>query len=88
MASPAPAAASLADSAPAENYKWIVLSNTTIGMLLVTINSSILLIAPRTQAMDRGSRPSPRVQQLLAESLQQPFGSLHIWDVLHLDSRS
>ncbi len=27
------------------NYKWIVLSNTTIGMLLATINSSILLIA-------------------------------------------
>ena len=27
------------------NYKWIVLSNTTIGMLLATVNSSILLIA-------------------------------------------
>jgi MFS family permease len=27
------------------NYKWIVLSNTTIGMLLATINSSIVLIA-------------------------------------------
>ncbi len=27
-----------------ENYKWIVLSNTTIGMLLATINASILLI--------------------------------------------
>jgi MFS family permease len=26
-------------------YKWIVLSNTTIGMLLATINASILLIA-------------------------------------------
>jgi MFS family permease len=32
-------------AAPGESYKWIVLSNTTIGMLLVTINSSILLIA-------------------------------------------
>ncbi|HLH15313.1 MAG TPA: MFS transporter [Solirubrobacteraceae bacterium] len=31
--------------APPANYKWIVLSNTTIGMLLATINSSILLIA-------------------------------------------
>ncbi len=31
--------------APGPNYKWIVLSNTTIGMLLATINSSILLIA-------------------------------------------
>ena len=27
------------------SYKWIVLSNTTIGMLLATINASILLIA-------------------------------------------
>ncbi len=27
------------------NYKWVVLSNTTIGVLLATINSSILLIA-------------------------------------------
>jgi MFS family permease len=30
---------------PSGNYKWIVLSNTTIGMLLATINASILLIA-------------------------------------------
>src|SRR5574340_1124921 len=26
-------------------YKWVVLSNTTLGMLMATINSSILLIA-------------------------------------------
>ncbi|MGI8902834.1 MAG: MFS transporter [Solirubrobacteraceae bacterium] len=30
---------------PAGNYKWIVLSNTTMGVLLATINASILLIA-------------------------------------------
>jgi MFS family permease len=29
----------------ADRYKWIALSNTTIGMLLATINQSILLIA-------------------------------------------
>src|ERR1035441_5491025 len=29
----------------APNYKWIVLSNTTLGVLSATINSSILLIA-------------------------------------------
>jgi MFS family permease len=29
----------------ATNYKWVVLSNTTVGVLLATINSSILLIA-------------------------------------------
>ena len=31
--------------AGALHYKWIALSNTTIGMLLATINSSIILIA-------------------------------------------
>jgi MFS family permease len=30
---------------PSTSYKWIVLSNTTIGMLLATVNSSIVLIA-------------------------------------------
>ena len=29
----------------APGYKWIVLSNTTLGVLIATINSSILLIA-------------------------------------------
>ena len=33
-----------ADTASA-HYKWVVLSNTTLGMLMATINSSILLIA-------------------------------------------
>jgi MFS family permease len=28
-----------------DNYKWIALSNTTLGILMVTINSSIMLIA-------------------------------------------
>src|SRR5437660_6337270 len=30
---------------PGDGYKWIALSNTTLGMLLATINGSILLIA-------------------------------------------
>jgi MFS family permease len=30
---------------PSPHYKWIALSNTTIGILMATINSSILLIA-------------------------------------------
>jgi MFS family permease len=34
----------MTDARP-DGYKWIALSNTTIGMLLATINSSILLIA-------------------------------------------
>jgi hypothetical protein len=34
----------LADTASA-HYKWIALSNTTLGVLVATINASILLIA-------------------------------------------
>lgn len=30
---------------PDDNYKWIALSNTTLGILMVTINQSILLIS-------------------------------------------
>ncbi len=30
---------------PSDTYKWIALSNTTLGVLMATINSSILLIA-------------------------------------------
>jgi MFS family permease len=39
----APRARSLAELGP--HYKWIALSNTTLGMLIATINSSIVLIA-------------------------------------------
>ena len=39
--SPAPPPA----GAPDSRYKWIALSNTTLGVLMVTINQSILLIA-------------------------------------------
>ncbi|HET9979893.1 MAG TPA: MFS transporter [Ktedonobacterales bacterium] len=33
------------ESPPGKNYKWIALSNTTLGVLMATINSSIILIA-------------------------------------------
>ncbi|MCW2723041.1 MAG: hypothetical protein JWR81_6863, partial [Pseudonocardia sp.] len=29
--------------APGPNYKWVALSNTTLGLLMATINSSIVL---------------------------------------------
>ncbi len=32
-------------NAPGTHYKWIALSNTTLGLLMATINSSIVLIA-------------------------------------------
>ena len=34
-----------AGSGPGSRYKWIALSNTTLGVLMATINSSIMLIA-------------------------------------------
>jgi MFS family permease len=30
---------------PSDRYKWVVLSNTTLGMLMATIDISIMLIA-------------------------------------------
>ncbi|HSS68174.1 MAG TPA: MFS transporter [Nocardioidaceae bacterium] len=39
------------------NYKWVALSNTTIGMLIVTINSSIVLIS--LPAIFRGIKLDP-----------------------------
>ncbi len=39
------ASASAAARADNGNYKWIALSNTTLGILMVTINQSILLIS-------------------------------------------
>jgi MFS family permease len=44
VARPQPPAADLDPPRP-DRYKWIALSNTTIGMLITTINSSIVLIA-------------------------------------------
>src|SRR5499433_242816 len=41
------------------NYKWIALSNTTLGILMVTINQSILLIS--LPALFRGIRLNPLV---------------------------
>src|SRR6185312_10034744 len=32
-------------TATTDRYKWIALSNTTLGVLMATVNSSILLIA-------------------------------------------
>jgi MFS family permease len=34
-----------ADRAPGPHYKWIALSNTTLGILMATINQSIVIIA-------------------------------------------
>ena len=44
IARPRRPAADLPAQAP-DRYKWVALSNTTIAMLITTINSSIVLIA-------------------------------------------
>jgi MFS family permease len=55
-------ATSSASAAPAtrsDGYKWIALSNTTLGVLLVAINESILIIA--LPAIFRGIKLNPLV---------------------------
>src|ERR1700677_2143096 len=47
----------LPSAAHADRYKWIALSNTTLGILMVTINQSILLIS--LPALFRGIKLNP-----------------------------
>ncbi|MFY9932426.1 MAG: MFS transporter [Streptosporangiaceae bacterium] len=42
-----------------KNYKWVALSNTTLGILMVTINQSILLIS--LPALFRGIKLNPLI---------------------------
>ncbi len=42
-----------------DHYKWVALSNTTLGMLMATINSSIVIIA--LPAIFRGIQLNPLV---------------------------
>jgi MFS family permease len=46
-------------NARGKNYKWIALSNTTLGVLIITINQSILLIS--LPALFRGIKLNPLV---------------------------
>src|SRR6202789_4136034 len=58
VAGQAEAVPSAADSRGG-HYKWIALSNTTLGILMVTINQSILLIS--LPALFRGIKLNPLV---------------------------
>jgi hypothetical protein len=42
-----------------DRYKWVALSNTTLGVLLVAINESIIIIA--LPAIFRGIKLNPLV---------------------------
>ena len=51
------AKASVAPSSPGDSYKWVALSNTTLGMLMATIDASIVLIS--LPAIFRGIHLNP-----------------------------
>jgi MFS family permease len=75
----APAAPSAADSKP-DRYKWIALSNTTLGILMVTINQSILLIS--LPALFRGIKLNPLVPSNTSYFLWVFLGFLLVTAVL------
>jgi MFS family permease len=54
-----PSASPVASGGQGVHYKWIALSNTTLGILMVTINQSILLIS--LPALFRGINLNPLV---------------------------
>jgi MFS family permease len=59
LAGPARARSAAGADGRGVHYKWIALSNTTLGVLMVTINQSILLIS--LPALFRGIRLNPLV---------------------------
>ncbi|HEY4464349.1 MAG TPA: MFS transporter [Streptosporangiaceae bacterium] len=62
------------------HYKWIALSNTTLGILMVTINQSILLIS--LPALFRGIRLNPLVPSNTSYFLWVFMGFLLVTAVL------
>src|ERR1700679_1477474 len=62
------------------HYKWIALSNTTIGILMATINSSILLIS--LPDIFRGIRLDPLAPQNTSYFLWTLMGFLLVTSVL------
>ncbi|GGF17731.1 MFS transporter [Williamsia phyllosphaerae] len=62
------------------NYKWIALSNTTLGMLIATINSSIVLIA--LPDIFKGIKLNPLESQNTSYLLWMMMGFLVVTAVL------
>jgi MFS family permease len=67
-------------SAHPDRYKWLALSNTTLGMLLVTINQSIVIIA--LPAIFRGIHLNPLVPGNTSYLLWMLLGFLVVSAVL------
>ncbi|AZG48540.1 MFS transporter [Gordonia insulae] len=79
--SPATIAAPVAaDTEPDPHYKWIALSNTTLGMLIATINSSIVLIA--LPDIFRGIHLNPLLPENTSYLLWMMMGFLVVTAVL------
>jgi MFS family permease len=69
-----------ASAARGDRYKWVALSNTTLGVLMVTINSSILLIA--LPDIFRGIRLNPLLPSNTSYLLWLIMGFLVVTAVL------
>jgi MFS family permease len=69
-----------ATQARSDRYKWVALSNTTLGVLMVTINSSILLIA--LPDIFRGIRLNPLLPSNTSYLLWLIMGFLVVTAVL------
>ncbi len=63
-----------------ENYKWIALSNTTLGILMATINQSIVIIA--LPAIFRGIKLDPLVPANTSYLLWMLLGFMVVMGVL------
>jgi len=79
VAGPMQAPSSTADGR-SDRYKWIALSNTTLGILMVTINQSILLIS--LPALFRGINLNPLVPSNTSYFLWVFMGFLLVTAVL------
>src|ERR1041384_2327050 len=62
------------------SYKWVALSNTTVGMLLATVNSSIVLIS--LPAIFRGIHLDPLDEHNVSYLLWMIMGFLLVAGVL------
>ena len=62
------------------HYKWVALSNTTIGMLMATVNSSIVLIS--LPAIFRGIHLNPLVPSNVSYLLWMIMGYMVVTAVL------
>ncbi|MDL9936757.1 MFS transporter [Gordonia sp. ABSL1-1] len=75
-----PASTATAAATHDDSYKWIALSNTTLGMLIATINSSIVLIA--LPDIFRGIHLNPLLPENTSYLLWMMMGFLVVTAVL------